>query len=139
MSPPASGRLGGHSGPVWLGARLRNVRLSVRRAARPSGCPLPLCAPEPGQGRGAERLLRRRGAVLAAAAAMAVLVAALARLFRRGSAGLGTALRREAMGGPCGRGRLRTEVGGVPLGAGQRGRFGMRCPGRLGNHRPWRC
>ncbi|XP_036258059.2 regulator of microtubule dynamics protein 1 isoform X2 [Molothrus ater] len=84
------------------GARPRNVRPAAQRAARPGGRPLPLCAPEPGQGRGAERLLRRRGAVLAAA--MAALMAALARPFRRGPAGLGTALRREAMGGPCGRG-----------------------------------
>ncbi|XP_071277749.1 regulator of microtubule dynamics protein 1 isoform X2 [Agelaius tricolor] len=72
-----------------------------------AGCPagraaLALVCPEAGQGRGAERLLRRRGAVLVAA--MAALMAALARPFRRGPAGLGTALRREAMGGPCGRG-----------------------------------
>ncbi|XP_041320288.1 regulator of microtubule dynamics protein 1 isoform X2 [Pyrgilauda ruficollis] len=41
---------------------------------------------------------------------MAALMAALARPFRRGHAGLGTALRREAMGGPCGRGRLGIQV-----------------------------
>ncbi|XP_064246930.1 regulator of microtubule dynamics protein 1 isoform X1 [Passer domesticus] len=41
---------------------------------------------------------------------MAALLAALARPFRRCPAGLGTALRREATGGPCGRGRPGTQV-----------------------------
>lgn len=121
--PPAAAWPGGRSGPLWLGARPRNVRPSARRAARPGGRPLPLCAPEPGQGRGAERLLRRQGAVLLAA--MAALMASLARPSRRGPAGLGTALRREAA--PCGRGWPGTQVAGVPLGAGQRGRFHLEC------------